>query len=103
MRTLMLSEIAAALGCPCAREAAVTRIVTDSRQCAPGTVFVAIRGENADGHGYAASALEKGAEAVVSERALPGVDPARVLRVADTKRALIRIGGLVRDGSLSSG
>jgi len=98
MRTLMLSEIAAALGCPCEREAAVARVVTDSRQCAPGTLFVAIRGENADGHDYARSAIEKGAEAVVSEQDLPQIDPARVLRVENTKRALIRIGGLVRDG-----
>jgi len=98
MRTLKLSEIAAALGCPCAREALVARVVTDSRECGPNTLFVAIRGENTDGHRFAASALEKGAEAVVSDRELPGVDPDRVLRVEDTKRALIRIGGLVRSG-----
>ena len=47
-------------------------IVIDSREAAPGAVFVAFKGENTDGNIYAASALEAGAAAVVlSDEAAP--------------------------------
>ena len=39
----------------------------DSRQVQPGDLFVAIRGYATDGHQFIASALEKGAAAVVCE------------------------------------
>jgi len=97
MQELNLSAIAAQLGCPCETQAVVTRILTDSRACAPGALFVAILGERVDGHDFAAAALRQGAEAVVAEHPIEGVDPARVLLVENTKRALIRIGALVRD------
>jgi UDP-N-acetylmuramoyl-tripeptide--D-alanyl-D-alanine ligase len=42
----------------------------DSRKVGPGDLFLAIAGENADGHDYAAQALAAGAVAVISTRAL---------------------------------
>jgi UDP-N-acetylmuramoyl-tripeptide--D-alanyl-D-alanine ligase len=39
------------------------RISTDSRSLAPGEVFLALRGENFDGHAYARDAVERGAAA----------------------------------------
>ncbi len=96
MKTLRLSDIAACLGCAGIREANITRVVTDSRECAPGSLFVAIPGERVDGHDYALSALEKGAEAVLAQRPLPQVPADRLLLTKDTKRALIAVGGLVR-------
>lgn len=62
----------------------------DSRQVQPGDLFVAIRGYATDGHQFIASALEKGAAAVVCEEAPDGV-PAIV--VASSRRALAQIGG----------
>ncbi len=97
MQPLKLSAIAAQLGCEHIREAEISRVVTDSRECAAGTLFIAIPGERVDGHDYAVSALAKGAEAVVAERPIEGVPADRLLLVKNTKSALIRIGALVRD------
>lgn len=44
-----------------------TGVSTDSRNINPGELFVALRGENFDGHKFAASAVEKGAIAIIKE------------------------------------
>jgi UDP-N-acetylmuramoyl-L-alanyl-D-glutamate--2,6-diaminopimelate ligase len=46
-------------------------ITFDSRKVKPGTLFVAVRGTQADGHDFIDSAVESGSEAVVCEH-LPG-------------------------------
>ncbi len=46
----------------------VKGVVCDSRQVAPGTLFVAVSGRRGTGEDYAAQALARGALAVVSER-----------------------------------
>ncbi|MEV5711596.1 UDP-N-acetylmuramoyl-tripeptide--D-alanyl-D-alanine ligase [Actinoallomurus sp. NPDC052274] len=43
-------------------------VVIDSRQAGLGALFVAFRGEHADGHDFAAQAVEAGAAAVLAER-----------------------------------
>jgi UDP-N-acetylmuramoyl-tripeptide--D-alanyl-D-alanine ligase len=43
-------------------------VVIDSRQAGPGALFVALRGERADGHEFAAQAVAAGAVAVLAER-----------------------------------
>jgi UDP-N-acetylmuramoyl-tripeptide--D-alanyl-D-alanine ligase len=48
-------------------------VVIDSRQVVPGALFVAVRGERADGHDFAAGAVESGAAGVLAERPLDGV------------------------------
>ena len=45
-------------------------VVHDSRVVVPGCVFVALRGQRADGAAYAAQAVAAGAAAVVAEEAL---------------------------------
>ncbi|NLF00566.1 MAG: UDP-N-acetylmuramoyl-tripeptide--D-alanyl-D-alanine ligase, partial [Anaerolineales bacterium] len=42
--------------------------VVDSRKATPGTLFVALRGERADGHDYVMDAFSRGAVAVIVER-----------------------------------
>ncbi|KLI97089.1 UDP-N-acetylmuramoyl-tripeptide--D-alanyl-D-alanine ligase [Streptomyces sp. KE1] len=59
-------------------------VVIDSRLAAPGSLFAAFAGERADGHDYAATAVETGAVAVLATRPV-GV-PALV--VDDVERAL---------------
>jgi UDP-N-acetylmuramoyl-L-alanyl-D-glutamate--2,6-diaminopimelate ligase len=49
----------------------VTGICQDSRQAGPGFLFVCIRGQNMDGHDFAAKALQAGAGALLVERYLP--------------------------------
>ena len=49
----------------------VTGIAYDSRQVAPGQVFVALKGLHADGAAFARQAIERGAAAIVSEQPAP--------------------------------
>jgi len=49
----------------------ISSVVTDSRRARPSALFVAFRGENADGREFAADAAARGAAAVVSDRPAP--------------------------------
>jgi UDP-N-acetylmuramoyl-tripeptide--D-alanyl-D-alanine ligase len=72
-------------------DAAVLRVVTDSRNIEPGDLFIALRGAKFDGGIYAAQALEHGAVGVVLDAAqAPGL--AQAIRVADTRLALGQLG-----------
>lgn len=75
-------------------ERKVTGISIDSRTVKPGDLFVAVRGENTDGHKYAAGAAEAGASAVmISDRsAADGIqNSCSVILVPDTVAALGRL------------
>jgi len=50
---------------------AVAGIAYDSRTVTPGQVFVALKGQHADGTAFARQAIERGAAAVVSEQPAP--------------------------------
>ncbi len=75
-------------------------VETDSREVVPGGVFVARRGEQMDGHDFAARAVEQGAALLIVERALPLAVPQVV--VADATAALAALAKAVvaevRDG-----
>ena len=49
-------------------EGTVTGIAYDSRLVKPGNVFVALKGQHADGTVFARQAIERGALAIVSEQ-----------------------------------
>lgn len=68
---------------------AVGRLEFDSRKVAPGTLFFATRGTQADGHAYIPAAVAAGAAAVVCEE-LPAERPAGVtfVQVPDSTVAL---------------
>ena len=72
------------------RKGEILRVTHDSRRVAPGDVFVAIRGEKADGYAHAAEAVARGAGAVVSDRPAPPEIGAAVpwVRVPVPRRAL---------------
>ncbi|MBW2526456.1 MAG: UDP-N-acetylmuramoyl-tripeptide--D-alanyl-D-alanine ligase [Deltaproteobacteria bacterium] len=61
----------------------VTAVCADSRRVSPGSLFVALRGERFDGHGFVQQALHQGATAAVVERWYRGAerDEAKLLRV----------------------
>jgi UDP-N-acetylmuramoyl-tripeptide--D-alanyl-D-alanine ligase len=77
----------------------VAGVSIDSRTCAPGDVFFAIRGPRLDGHGFVADALARGAAAAVVSRfpieATVGQGVPLVL-VEDTTRALQRLAAFHR-------
>ncbi len=51
----------------------ITSVTNDSRECTQGTLFVAVRGFQTDGHKYIKKAVENGASAVVCEESTPGL------------------------------
>ncbi|MEM1108693.1 MAG: UDP-N-acetylmuramoyl-tripeptide--D-alanyl-D-alanine ligase [Planctomycetota bacterium] len=68
----------------------------DTRTLQPGQVYLAVKGENHDGHRFVGSALENGAAcAIVSDEA--AVDPGPVLLVDDTVAALQELASAYRD------
>jgi UDP-N-acetylmuramoyl-L-alanyl-D-glutamate--2,6-diaminopimelate ligase len=71
-----------------AERAAVAGIAYDSRRASPGSVFVALRGLQADGTAFARDAVGRGAIAVVSEAAAPAGIPVPWLQVPDGRLAL---------------
>jgi len=72
---------------PVASDAAVTGIAYDSRQVAPGHVFVALKGLHNDGSAFIRQAVDRGAAAIVSEQTQVGL-AVPVLQVHDARAAL---------------
>ena len=72
----------------------VTSLSTDTRTLTAGAVYLALKGENFDGHNYLAQAKEQGAIAVIAERDEPLTIP--VLVVSSTTKALGDIALLTR-------
>ncbi len=68
----------------------------DTRAIAPGDVFVALVGDNGDGHDHVADALAKGAAGALVHRVPDGLDGAPLLVVADTFAALQGLGRFAR-------
>lgn len=95
MRPLALSELVAPLSAELMGEDyQFTGVSTDSRQLAAGDLFVALRGENFDGHDYAAQAAANGAGALLVSAPVDCDLPQ--LRVVDTQRALGLLGAYNR-------
>ena len=69
-------------------------VTTDSRECGPGSLYVARVGEFADGHDYAPAAVAAGAVAVLGSRPVPGVP---TIAVDDVQTAFGRVARGVLD------
>lgn len=63
----------------------ITSITNDSRECKGGTLFVAVRGFQTDGHKYISSAVSLGASAVICEEYTDGIDAVQII-VSDSRR-----------------
>lgn len=71
-----------------------TRIITDTRKLEPGDIFLAIKGDNFDGHDYLQTAHDKGAVLAIVSRQVDSALPQLITR--DTKLALGQLGGYRR-------
>jgi UDP-N-acetylmuramoyl-L-alanyl-D-glutamate--2,6-diaminopimelate ligase len=71
--------------------AGVTGIAYDSRQVKPGTIFVALRGVNADGARFVPQAIANGAIAVVAETAAPAGVSVPWTQVPNARAALAEL------------
>jgi UDP-N-acetylmuramoyl-tripeptide--D-alanyl-D-alanine ligase len=65
-----------------------TGVSTDTRTLRPGDLFVALRGENFDGHAFLEQASKGGAAAAIVDSAHAGAPPIPAIVVKDTKLAL---------------
>ena len=76
---------------------AATGVSIDSRTTKPGDLFVALRGDNGDGHDHVAAALARGAAGAMVHRLPDGVaDDAALLQVPDTFAGLHALGRFAR-------
>ena len=71
----------------------ITKIENDSRKIEPGTLFVAIKGFEVDGHQFVNQAIEKGASAIMVEegmdlKSIALKNETTLLVVPDTRYAL---------------
>jgi UDP-N-acetylmuramoyl-tripeptide--D-alanyl-D-alanine ligase len=90
---MSLAEAAAAMqGRLGGKDARFRGVSTDSRSLRAGELFVAIRGERYDGHGFLAMAKEKGAAGALVDERYAGPAPLPAIAVEDTRRALGRLG-----------
>lgn len=70
----------------------ISDIIYDSRKVKENTLFVCLKGYNADGHKYAQDAVSKGASALlVSDDVDIEYKDVTIIKVADTRRALALI------------
>jgi UDP-N-acetylmuramoyl-L-alanyl-D-glutamate--2,6-diaminopimelate ligase len=76
-----------------AEDAEVAGVAYDSRKVLPGHLFVAVRGENADGHDFIQDAIKRGAVGVVCEKEPENSQSLAVpvVRVDDSRAALAAI------------
>ena len=95
MEKMKLSEIVQAVGGSFGYPAdiEISSVSTDTRTIEPESVFIAIKGDNFDGHDYGAKACELGAEAVIAERPIEG---AKCIVVDSTHRALLQLANYYR-------
>jgi UDP-N-acetylmuramoyl-tripeptide--D-alanyl-D-alanine ligase len=87
------AEIADATGGAASGPFQVAGVETDSREVRPGDLFVALKGENSDGHKFLDKAFANGAAAALVEHA---IDAPHVL-VEDTTKALEALGAFARE------
>ncbi len=78
----------------------VTGLCLDSRLVRPGDLFLCVPGSVTDGHRFAAGAVERGAVALLVERAVG--TPAREIRVRDVRRAMAWVAAVFHDDPSAS-
>lgn len=68
----------------------ISGVAVDSRDVQPGQLFVALKGQQTDGHSFVDEAFKKGAQAALVSESYPGQDP-RLIKVKDPLTALQEI------------
>ncbi|HEX4853490.1 UDP-N-acetylmuramoyl-tripeptide--D-alanyl-D-alanine ligase [Arenimonas sp.] len=97
MRPVLLSQVARWVeGRHLGADVEVTSVGTDTRTLAPGSLFVALRGERHDGHDHVQQALERGAAALLVQREVDC--PLPQVLCADTQDALGELAAGVQQG-----
>lgn len=77
----------------CIMSEMISTIKTDTRELNSGDLFIALKGNNYDGHNYIKEAIEAGASAVIVEQDL-NFEEIPIIKVANTYQALFDIANL---------
>lgn len=88
-------EVAHALGTTVVAPFEAHGVTFDSRAVAKDDLFFALKGESTDGHCFVAEAMKRGAAAAVVSRDVENAG-GTLIRVPDTMKALISLGGAAR-------
>lgn len=94
MEKLSLQSIKDAVNGQCDYDCEIKNICIDTRKLKEDCLYIAIKGENFDGHTFIPQAFEKGAKAVISDHPIDGYEA--VIVVKDTKQALLDLAGYYR-------
>lgn len=94
MKSMTFREAAAAVGSATKLGGSFDAVCTDTRKITNGCLFIAIKGDNFDGHDFAAKAVENGAQAVIVEKDC-GLDERQII-VESTRQALLDLAGYYR-------
>jgi len=92
MERFTLAQAAAWTNARLSGDAVLTSVSTDSRKITAGALFLPIRGDRFDGHDFIGTAIENGAQAVVSQRQQETY-PVPALYTEDTGQALLDLAG----------
>lgn len=95
MDTLSLKEIANGINAQAVGEALISGITIDSRAVSKNDLYIAIKGENFDGHDFSASAVANGAAAVMCQKDID-VDCPKII-VKDTQEAFLALASWYRE------
>ncbi len=95
-------EAAAATNASCAGNWSATGVSIDSRTVKAGDLFIAIKGDNSDGHAYVKNAIQNGAVAAIVSEKIDGVPEEKLLLVSDTFKALQDLGHAARARSAAT-
>ncbi len=94
MIPMTFKETAQAVGSTTVLEGEYDSICTDTRKITSGCLFIAIKGDNFDGHSFAKRAVESGASAVLCEKDC-GLGDFQIV-VENTRTALLDLAGYYR-------
>lgn len=96
MKFLTSDWVAQALGLKALENVPLTQITSDTREIREGALFVALKGENADGHDFLVQAIAAGARAIVHRKGIPLPHKAISFPVDDTLEAWRALSGAWR-------
>lgn len=96
MEFLKLSEIAEACNGSYNYDGSVNGVCIDTRKIQKGCLFICIKGERFDAHKFAQQALDLGAEAVMIDKSVDLKTDAKIVKVANTSKALLTLSGYYR-------
>ncbi len=100
MISVSISEVINAVDgvlCHGSGEGIITSATTDSRKAEKGSLFIAICGENVDGHAYVEKAFFQGAVCAIVEKDIEGDFKGNIIKVKNSVSAMGRLAHFIMD------